>query len=263
MKRSCAVAAVLVTLALGSSASLTAGETGRPSRYHPDGVVGMINAHAQFLYSSRYSDTWNGGHDFQQYCFGLGAVAAPRLSLHVRFRMLDQSPRRYQTTGEIRYFTSNPMTHRTVVNPDGPIGAPVISIKGGAVYYDHSGPDAAALFEAAVDLPVSPHLTIGAGYRHYDTRPDTDPLGVFARLGLYTKPYVADSAWVNPDGPVGTPVISLLGGGSSAGLAVEGKVLVPLTVRQTFWLHGRMDSAKEPDRTTYTAGIGASYYFQH
>jgi len=262
MKRACAVAALLATLAVGSSVSVSAADTGSAGRTHPDGVVGMLNAGAQFLYSSRYSDTWNGGHDFQQYCFGLGAVATSRLSLHVRFRMLDQSPRRYQTTAEVRYFTADPTIHRTFVNPDGPIGAPVISIKGGAVYYDQSGPDAEALFETAIDWPVSPHLTVGAGYRHYDIRPNSDPLGAYVRFGLYTRPYVTDSAWVNPDGPVGTPVISLLGGGSSQGLAAEGKVLVPLTVRQTLWVVGRLESATDPDRTTYTAGIGASYYFQ-
>jgi len=251
------LALILMTPSVGVPAS------GAVPQLHPDGAVGRLAFHGSAVYSTRYSDTWRGGQDFQLYNAGIDLVAHSRLTLRTTYRLTDRAVRRHEIVGGVRLYLKDPAHNRTTVNPDGPVSGLVIDLDGGMKSIDNNGFTSSGRADFGLTMPITPHVSVAAGYHWYEEEETDNALSGWARVTWYPAVYRADSAWANPDGPGGQLVVRLTGGGSSNGGTGMAEILVPLTARATLTSALRIEQITEPSRTTFSAGIGASYYLYH
>ncbi|UCE24481.1 MAG: hypothetical protein JSU74_00070 [Candidatus Zixiibacteriota bacterium] len=234
--------------------------TGRSIRYHPDGTVGSVSFHGLMQYGLVNAYPKEFEMDFQRYEGELAWVVDDYVNLTARFQTVDQDSLRYELSGGLKIYLTNPISTQRDKNADGPVGSPVISLAGGIRYPDLSISDTRAVGDAAILVPLSLQFTVLAGYRFFEEIEQFDVVQGYGGFNIYLSPYSSDSAYVNPDGPTGKLALKLLGGGSSKGVFGDLMLLFPISDKLTWRLNVRGERTESPYRRTAIAGAGFSYY---
>ena len=234
--------------------------TGRSVRYHPDGTVGSVSFHGLMQYGLVNAYPKELEMDFQRYEGELGWVVDDYVNLTARFQTVDQDSLRYELSGGLKIYLTNPSSTERDKNADGPVGSPVISLAAGIRYPDLSISDTRSVGDAAILVPLSQRLTVLAGYRYFEEIEQFDVAQAYGGFNIYLSPYSSDSAYVNPDGPTGKLALKLLGGGSSKGVFGDLMLLFPISDKLTWRLNVRGERTDSPYRRSAIAGAGFSYY---
>ncbi|MCK4574273.1 MAG: hypothetical protein KAU36_07865 [candidate division Zixibacteria bacterium] len=227
---------------------------------HPDGFLGQVAFDGSFNYASISTDPTRSTDDIQRYHFGLNVVAASRLVLMTSFTAVKQDTAFYEFEGGFRFYTKDPANRAIGHNPDGPIGGPVLTVMAGTRYSGSSEPKNTAIADFCLSLPISRQLTIWGGYRYYETLTETDVDQGFGCISYYTRPYVKDSAYANPDGPVGNLALKLSGGGSSEGVFGQLALIFPISGTMSLVAVGRGERVEFPYQRSITAGAAFRIY---
>lgn len=228
---------------------------------HPDGALGRPSAAAGIEYNSVYRDGCRGGVDYQKYYAEFGLVPVSRVALHARYAFTDLDPARHLLLGGFSLYIVNPVPTERTVNADGPIWGPVLTLLGGARIPDHADSGTRALGDIRLVLPISSRLTVGGGYRWREEDTWNDPITGYGLVGVYLADYPADSAWANPDGPVGMPAFRLLAGAATDTWGVDLQLLAPLQIGLTLVVALGMERLIDPRRTVYVGNLGIVLYF--
>ncbi len=231
-------------------------------RNHPDGVVGQISLHGQAHYASVSKDPGFRALDAQTYRLGLHTVVSSRITLETEYEALKLDSVRHSLSGGFKYYLKNPLQKNTFCNPDGQIGGVVLNLAVGARFSDSPGSATRMVGDFNVTLPVSARLSLAAGYRYYEAIEVNDVVQGYGRLAIFFSDYPPDSAYVNPDGPVGYPVLSLSGGGSSNGFFGEIALKFPLDGKISLKSVFSAERVASPYQLSLSAGVGVSVYSQ-
>ncbi len=229
-------------------------------RPHPDGFVGQVAFNSAFRYVSISGDPSRSVNDLQHYRLGLDLVADSRVTLLSSFKAVDQDTTYYELMGGLRVYTRDPANRTRSHNPDGPVGGPVLTAMAGTRFSSDSNGNSAVIADIRLMLPVSRRLTIGAGYRYYETLTATDVDEAFGSISYYTGPYLKDSAYANPDGPVGNLALRLSGGGSAEGAFGELSLIFPISGNLSLVATGRGERVEFPYQRSVVAGAGFRFY---
>lgn len=228
--------------------------------YHPDGVIGRPSFSVSVTYSSAYSDSWSGGRDLQLYHGTFTLTPHPRIALSAVYRLQDNQRFRHEVIAGLRLYTRSPEPSDFPANADGPLLAPVLNASAGQRFYENGVTADAAVAEFSAILPLTRDITIEGGYRYHERIENDDALSAFGRTTLYFATYEPDSLWINPDGPVGQPVVRLTVGGSENGYIIAPELFAPLQSRLTVVLLTRFEWLEDPERTVWTGGLGLRWY---
>lgn len=248
----------LFALVSSSSADII-GQIPGPPR-HPDGALGRPSVSVAARYSTIYSDLWTGGLDHQAYRFGLDLVLTNRLTLHSLYALEDTDGRRHELLGGFSYFFSDPLAVTGPVNADGPVGGPVVSLRGGARFFGDPDSAAGAQADARLTLPISRRLSLGTGYRWREVESSDDAISFYGVASAYFAEYPSDSAWANPDGPAGFPALRFLAGANGGNFGAEVQLLAPLQADLTLAAALRTERLHDPDRTAYSIELALFWY---
>ncbi len=131
----------------------------------------------------------------------------------------------------------------------------------GSRFASQGGSKSNTIADGIITVPVSSHLTLSAGYRYYQQIELLDVQKGYGSVSIYPTSYSSDSAYVNPDGPVGNLAMKVSGGGSKNGVFGECQAILPFTGDMTFTLLIRGERVPGPPyRRSAIAGFLLSYY---
>ncbi len=232
--------------------------TGPPR--HPDGAIGRASLSVATSYVSVFSDSWSGGRDHQNLHAALSVVVHPQASLQAEYTLFDPGLSHHRFLAGPTLYLRNPLAAAGSVNPDGPVGSPVISLLGGVRFHTDADSAAIALADVRVLVPVSTRLSFGAGYRWQDETSPDRAVAAYGLLAIYPRPYPPDSAWANPDGPVGVPVLRLDAGAADRTWGASAHVLLPIQADLTLAASFQTERLAFPERTAYTARLGFTWH---
>ncbi len=229
--------------------------------YHPDGILGKPSFHAQISYASVTGTRKRPVGDIQRFTFGLDLVATSRLTLLSSIRATVQDSTKYEVAGGVRLYPVDPLTESRRKNPDGPIGGFSLTGLVGNRFVSNGGSSSKVVADGILAVPVSTHLTLSAGYRYYQEIELLDVQKGYGSVSIYPRNYSADSAYVNPDGPVGNLALRVSGGGSKNGIFGECQAILPFSGDMTFTMMIRGERVPGPPyRRSAIAGFFLSYY---
>jgi len=222
---------------------------------HPDGTIRSFSVFISGQYLSVSSNKGFTTRDQQQANLDLAFPLDPRFTFTGGYGIEPDDTLFHHASLGLTVYTRPNDSGLTAVNPDGPIGAPVISIGAASKIRDDKTSDTRYKFSARLLVPSSPHLTVGAGINHYD---QSDLLIIdefYGQLAWFVKRYDPARPYINPDGLPGYPVFRITGGGNSDGLFGQLDVIVPMSPRYSLavWARGE----KISDFGIKKAGVGA------
>lgn len=258
---------VLATILLASQTPLAQDEsgpivyyTGKSTRRHPDGAVGSVSFHGSFQYAlvTAYPKTLE--VDAQRFDGEFQWVADDYVNLMGRFVTYNEDSLRYEMNAGLKVYFVNPLSQGRKMNADGVIGGPSFTLSAGMRYPNLSMDETKLVADFVFMVPASQRLSVFAGYRHYEEILDSDVMQGYGGLNFYVAPYFADSAYANPDGPIGKLAIQLTGGGSSKGAFVDLKLIFPISNNITWKLVVRGERVETPYRRSAILGAGLSFY---
>ena len=234
--------------------------TGTTVRRHPDGPVGSVSFNGFFQYASVTKPPMVPTDDIQRFQGGLNWVADDHVNLMTRFLATREDSTRYELNGGIKVYLGNPVTSDKPTNPDGAVGIPSFSLWGGIRYNDLSIEDPKFVGDFELIVPVSTRLSVLAGYRYFEEISEPDVQQAWGGINFFVDRYYADSAYANPDGPVGNVAIGLTGGGSSEGVFGDLTLSFPISNNVTWKLNIRGERVEFPYRRVAIVGAGVSLY---
>ncbi len=229
-------------------------------RLHPNGAVGRMSLHTNLRYSSVAAEHPFPAKDFQSLSFGLNYVPFAFMTVLHAVHFRHQDSLQYQLQSGLRFYLKNPLKAQSYANPDGAIWGPVMTFSGGMRFYGDADTYTSWLGNVSLSIPVSHSLTLETGYRYYEDRQLFDLVTMYGQVSIYTKQYVRDSTYVNPDGPIGNLTVRLRGGGSEYGSMGQMEFVFPLEPTLTLTAMFRYERTVAPVRKALSAGVAISYY---
>ncbi|NOY89077.1 MAG: hypothetical protein GXO93_06785 [FCB group bacterium] len=233
------------------------------SRWHPDGSVGNLSFHTMLQYASVEKDKGVPVTDIQKYDFSLNWVVVPKITFLTNYSIIKEDSFRYDISAGLKYYLSNPLDKNHRRNPDGSIGGLSVSLLGGLRYTNSATKVSKFVGDFMVTLPVSYSMTFQGGYRYFEQIEATDVQQGYLSLFFYFSPYKPDSAFVNPDGPVGNLALKITGGGSSNGAFGQLIFIFPLNNNLSLKTSFRGEKMDSPYKQSLLGGLGFSYYFSN
>lgn len=227
---------------------------------HPDGIVGMANGWFGGSYSPTFTVPYDVVNDNFRIGAGLNYPLTENLTIESDFSIVKGDTLFYDYRLNIKFYPETPIGGIITANPDGPVGMPVFKF-----IYNGFMPDIdigrynfSAGFVGV--LPVSRHLTFGAGgkYYHRDDAFQVDKL--FGIINLYPRAYLPGRVYDNPDGLEGFPSLSLMGGGSINGIVGQLDIIVPLNPGLTVILTTKGERAADPYMRRATIEAKINFY---
>lgn len=236
------------------------GQVNRQGRQHPDGTVGQVSLHGYADYASVSTKPGHFAPDAQIYALGLDLVAGARIALQTEYELFKQDSVRHCLRGGIKFYLKDPLQEGAPRNPDGQIGGVVLSLGVGGRFSDSPSGATKRLVDISTALPVSMRLSLAAGYRYYEEIEINDAMQAYGGVTVYFSEYSADSAYVNPDGSIGHPILNLSGGGSPKGVFSRISIIFPIQREVSLTATLAVERIKSPYRLALTAGVGLSVY---
>ncbi len=255
LKRNIKITVPIFSLLFITLLSAIGADASESAREHPDGTIGSFSVYISGQYLSVSSTKGLVTHDQQRANLDLAFPVNTRIAITGGYGIEPDDTLFHHASLGLTVYTNPNDSGISAVNPDGPIGAPVISIGAASKIRDDNTSDTRYEFSAKLLVPSSPHLTVGAGINHYDK---SDPLIIdefFGTVAWFFKRYDPDLPYINPDGLPGYPVFRLTGGGNADGLFGQLDVVVPMSPRYslTVWARGE----KISDFGIKKVGVGA------
>jgi len=197
--------------------------------------------------------------DAQRLVIAMGLPLFSRLTALGDYSATRQDSVVYNATGGLRVYLGNPRSDRPV-NPDGPTGLPVLTFRFGARFGSRDGIKTRTTGSFDLVWPVSSRLSLGSGYSYMQERVRLDLEEWRCSATYYSASYRPDSAYTNPDAPVGSIAITLSGGGSGNGLFGQAGLLVALNRGSSVFFTTRVDSYDTGRLKGYSLGAAISLY---
>ncbi len=259
----CAVALSLIFVQspmAQSDSSTVVYYVGKTVKPHPDGALGSVSFHAGLQYQFVTKPPNTPVVDIQKFSAALGWVAHERVTLMGRFLGTKEDSTRYELDFGLKFYTVRPDRKDKAHNPDGAVGGPVFSVSGGIRYPDLAIEDTKKVGDFGILMPVSRRISVLAGYRYFKEIEIADVQQGYGGINVYLSRYNADSAYTNPDGPVGNAAFHLTGGGSENGVFGDLTMFFPISNSLTWHLTLRGERVEFPYRRVVVIGAGFSLY---
>ena len=228
-------------------------------RHHPDGLVGRFNASLEAAYA--YVTAGDKVSLVDRSCFGAGlrCPIIPQSTFELGYTLEHGDSLFHSYHLAAKTYLADPLRDASNLNPDGAVGAPIVSIS-----FIGRIPDVAPSkhrFEAgvAVSLPLSRNFTIGAGWNYYQKETPFQADKFFGLVNFFPRNYFPGEEYSNPDGIEGYPSFYLRGGGSDNGFFGQLEVAIPIEPRLTMILIIRGE--RVPSLYTRTAMLGGRINF--
>ncbi|HWR84055.1 MAG TPA: hypothetical protein VN285_12210 [Candidatus Deferrimicrobium sp.] len=256
--------AVLCLVALHSLSFRAIGAANDPSdserSHHPDGAVGRISFHGQAAYYSVSGRAGYSPRDAQDFTARVDMVASAKLVLEAAYRLSSGNTDQHTLLAAVKLYTTNPVRSAAASNPDGPLGRLVFRVGLGSRWNPDTLAQRRSLAEVQVRLPTTFHFTFSTGFRFYESSEPGDVERLVAGVSFFPGHYPPDSVYVNPDGPVNSPVFHLTVGGSSRGASSTMTLVLP--IRRDLSLTTSFSAARStsPYRVSLSIGGGLSVY---
>jgi hypothetical protein len=250
------LALVLFALPLGRPAAA------RPQAaiHHPDGRLGRLSGWVSGSYLSPLGETRVPIVDQTRIGLGIRFPATRRFTLEAGYFLSSGDSVFHEYSVAVKAYMGDPLRSSTAVNPDGKIGAPIISVLFHGVLPDRNPGDHHHRVCLRGWLPVSRNMTVAGGWRYYEIE---DPFQVdeyFAAVRLFPRDYPAGEEYINPDGVEGIPSLSLTGGGSVNGFHGQLDIIMPLSPRVSIAFLIRGERVASPYLRTAELGGKISFY---
>lgn len=213
---------------------------------HPDGVVGRFGGWIGGSYASPLGKTQIPVADRSRLGLGIKFPVARQVTCAAGYSLTERDSAFHEYSLALKVYLRDPLKSHDMVNPDGRIGTPVVSVLFEGILPDRKPGDHRYKVCLQSLMPVSRNLTVGGGWRYYE---DGDPFQVdeyFAEVRLFLKGYLAGEEYLNPDGIEGTPSFAVTGGGSGNGFHGEMDVIVPLSARASIGFFVRGERVASP-----------------
>lgn len=247
-------------LPLSAQSIVRGGQPVVDNSLHPDGRIGRPSLSAFYTYFTVEKDPGLPVADIQEFGLSFVLVAGPQVAVVVEGNGETDDSSEYSALGGLKLYFASPTRSTGTRNPDGRIGRPIVTILGGARTVAGIDGDQVLLGMGELTVPVASTVTLGAGYRYDDDLRPGDVRAYFASVTLYSSVSSVDSLYVNPDGPVGSIVAKLTGGGSENGW--YGRLETVFSLKPSLSLAAGLTGewADEPYRRRLGAGIRFNLY---
>lgn len=227
---------------------------------HPDGAVGVFNARMWGQYASVTGDIntplYN---DKQQIGIDIRLPVHRQASLITGYFLEPGDTVFHNISFGVRIYTGDPTMPRGRVNPDGPVGLPVVDLGIGGRIPDQDPDSLYWNTSLAVRFPTTTHFTIGAGWHYLEQEDIRQADEFYGLLAYYPGIYQPGQEYHNPDGPVGQPAFLLMGGGSENGVFGHLDIVFPMQKNYTLGLYIRGERIPIP--YTRSAILGGWVHF--
>jgi len=223
--------------------------------FHPDGNLGRPGGQISARYTSVTAERGAAVSDITQIKAGLIFPFAKTVTLTGSYSLEHDDSLFHDFSILAKKYTADPTKAPINCNPDGKIGAPIISVGGSIRIADADPGQPIYQLSLSALMPVSANLTLGAGGKYYsESKPEhTDDF--FGDINFYPSRYAGGREYENPDGVEGIPSFGLRGGGSKEGFFGQLAIIVPL--QQTLSIGVVMRGEKLDFQTTTKATLGA------
>ncbi len=227
---------------------------------HPDGVVGKLSTTIAASFTSISNQPNQPVVDATTLQAELGWIFSDKFSEHQAFRILKEFETTYQLSVGFKYYLSNPLNKNAIVNPDGKIGSPIISVDAIMILDNLKETNSTTNYKAELALPLSPTFSIFAGYTSYEEINQRDVEKIFGGIHLFLSKYNTFDKFNNPDSPLDGIAIIIKGGNSEFGSFGKIQFVIPSSHSVTIDISARGDFLEAPFDKSYTGSFQISYY---
>ena len=227
---------------------------------HPDGLLGRPSLYLSGQYSSVTALQGTAFVDRKFISIGLKIPVIKSLTLSGNYCAMVEDSVVHSYYVKFAYFISNPVLSRRRANPDGPVGSPVITAFAGGYFPDRNPENHHLLVGMEALLPLSTNFSLSAGGKYYDEDTPRQLDNYYGRIGWFLSAYAEDAIYSNPDGPEGTPVFLITGGGSKHGVFGQFDIIFPLEPKMTLAVYIKGERVPVPYFRAASAGFYIKYY---
>ncbi len=226
----------------------------------PDGILGKPNG----LIYAQYASMTTGGKIMitDQVSAGIGITvpALRQLTLAASYFARKGDSVYHNYRAELKFYSANPIRVPGRCNPDGPILAPIISLKYGGEFPDQDPSLNRYQAEVQILTPLSTHFSLGVGGKYYQDKKTRQADKVYGVFNFFPRAYSAEDLYLNPDGVEGVPSLMLTGGGSEKGFFGRFDILIPLNPGTTLAFYTRGERYPKPYLRTAILGCRITIY---
>ena len=228
---------------------------------HPDGGVGVFNVRLWGQYASITGDIntplYN---DKQKIGFDVHLPVHRHISLKTGYFLEPGDTVIHDVSFGVRLYFGDPTAHAGNVNPDGPIGLPILDLGGGGRLPDQYPDSVRWRADIAIRLPLMSHITVGGRWHYLEKENIRQADEFYGSLAWYPGVYRPGDEYLNPDGPIGKPAFLLKGGGSENGVFGHLDILFPMDRSYTLGLYLRGERIPIPYTRTAILGGWVRYF---
>jgi hypothetical protein len=228
--------------------------------YHPDGLLGKPNGYISGQYASVTGNPGVPVSDRKALGIGLKIPLASRWTISGSYFALQNDSLFHNYSLDLSFYMANPIKSVKRCNPDGPAGAPIITLGLGGEIPDRDPGAHRWQAVARAILPISEKLTLGVGARFYEKDDPLQAESFYGMISFFPKQYDKDREYINPDGVEGALSFAARGGGSKHGVFGQLELIFPLEPEMTISFLIRGERVPVPYFRSAMAGFRINYY---
>ncbi len=227
---------------------------------HPDGILGRPNGQIIGSYASVSAGRGIEVTDRQILGIKMGLPAFKNLNLFGAYFGERSGPFFHNLEIGCTIYPGNPIDSLKPCNPDGIPLSPAISIAFIETIQDQNADNSRQGYNLEMLLPISPHITFGAGLKSFHKKPIYEAEKFSLLFKYYTAEYPPGQNYSNPDGVEGAATFSLKAGESGDGYFGQTELILPLEPSLTLIVYVKGEKISSPHIESKILGFRLKFY---